>query len=100
MNANIQLHGHTLADLDDALLQVRRLIAEGFISGHDSNETGSFTLSVEGPPVRYYRIKRKGRFLKRRYFPYDDAHYAAKAQDFIYAYDDDEIEVPGLMVKV
>jgi hypothetical protein len=42
----IECHGTEEADLDLAQEEVSRLIGEGYTSGMNSNETGSFTFTV------------------------------------------------------
>lgn len=48
----IELTGNTEADLEDALEEALRRIKDGNVTGHDSNDTGSFYFSstTEGEP--------------------------------------------------
>jgi len=46
LTATIELHGETETDIELALDEVRRLVGEGFTSGHNSNDTGKFTFNI------------------------------------------------------
>jgi len=44
--ATIEVDGNDLDDIDIALEEIRRLIAEGFITGSDRNESGKYYFTI------------------------------------------------------
>lgn len=46
LTAKIELHGDTERDIELALDEVRRLVSEGYTSGHNRNDTGKFTFTI------------------------------------------------------
>jgi hypothetical protein len=44
----IEITGQSETDIDNALAEVSRLIDSGMLSGHNSNDTGSFSFDSEG----------------------------------------------------
>jgi len=54
MNLAITIEGRTESDLEFALQEVTRLVGEGYTSGGNSNDTGSYSFNVSGeeePPA-------------------------------------------------
>jgi hypothetical protein len=43
----VTIEGEGFSDLVEALREVQRLVDDEFTSGHDRNETGSYSFSVE-----------------------------------------------------
>lgn len=48
MLLNITIEGDSTSDLEMALDEVRRLLAQGCTSGNNSNDTGRFSFDVSG----------------------------------------------------
>ncbi|MCR8994609.1 hypothetical protein [Brevibacillus laterosporus] len=48
LQVNIELNGKTMSDIEDALEEAKRKISEGFGSGFDSNDSGSYSFQVDG----------------------------------------------------
>lgn len=86
MELNINIEGHMEGDLETALEEVLRLVRQGYRSGQDSNDTGSFNFSVNGSPVENYAVAKKGdstKLGKKRFDRFDEAQEAAKDGDII-----------------
>lgn len=47
LKLSVQIQGQKSDDLQDALKEVLRLVEDGFTSGFDRNETGSYKFSVD-----------------------------------------------------
>ena len=65
----VNIEGETVGDLTRALLEVNRKVGEGYLAGHDSNDTGNYNFDIpQGelvfePPPR--RIKMASRWIYR-----------------------------------
>ena len=46
-----KIEGNTFDDLVLALDEIRRLTADEYTSGSDSNDTGSYNFTIEGPSL-------------------------------------------------
>lgn len=44
----VKITGNTSGDLGLAMEEVARLVAEGYLCGHNGNDTGSFTFDITG----------------------------------------------------
>jgi hypothetical protein len=59
------LTGSTTSDLEIALDEVQRLTSEGYETGHNRNDSGSFTFSIDGheedpPPAEQPEAREQG----------------------------------------
>jgi len=48
----IEVEGETIEDLDIAIDEVKRLLSEGFFSGFDSNDSGSYSFKMKNKEMR------------------------------------------------
>lgn len=48
----IELEGETTEDLEIAIDEVKRLLSEGYFSGFNSNENGSYSFSMKNKEIR------------------------------------------------
>jgi len=48
LTGTIEFNGQSLSDVELAIDEAKRRILDEFRSGHDRNESGSFSFSVEG----------------------------------------------------
>jgi hypothetical protein len=58
MKLTITIDGYQQGDLEVALLEIQNKISNGFTSGFDSNDTGSYNFDIEGESVEYWWIDR------------------------------------------
>lgn len=86
MNLNISIEGHKEGDIETALEEVLKLVHQGYRSGSNSNDTGSFEFTVDGSPVENYAIAKKGdskKLSKNRYDHFEEAAEDAKSSDIV-----------------
>lgn len=86
MNLNISIAGHKEGDLETALEEVLELVRQGYRSGSNSNDTGSFEFTVDGSPVENYAIAKKGdsaKLSKARYDHFEEAAEECKPGDTV-----------------
>lgn len=48
LTMTIKITGNATSDLEAALDEVKRLTGEEYLSGHNSNDTGSFSFGITG----------------------------------------------------
>lgn len=48
LKLTVTIEGHTQEDIEIALEEVQRLVGQGYLSKHDSNDDSKFTFDVEG----------------------------------------------------
>ncbi|ALA07305.1 hypothetical protein SECTIM467_181 [Brevibacillus phage SecTim467] len=48
LQVKIELNGKTMSDIEDALEEAKKKILEGYGSGFDSNDSGSYSFQVDG----------------------------------------------------
>jgi hypothetical protein len=52
LELTVNITGNRTSDLEDAIAEVKRLVDEGYLSGHDSNDTGEYQFDISGTEVR------------------------------------------------
>lgn len=60
MKVKVEIYGHTPDDVAAALAEVQKQLSDGFTSGMDRNDTGSYTFTAEGEYVDCYAIALDG----------------------------------------
>jgi|CXWL01.1.fsa_nt_gi hypothetical protein len=51
LKLTVKIEGKTLGDLEIALERVKSQVAEGYVTGHDRNESGNYTFDRKGEEI-------------------------------------------------